>query len=99
MSKIQTILGLLLFLFILFSMDTIFGNPLRETFSNQVGLPGGRDVGLDNVGKKLDYKPAVKMNERDGNLVYSGNGFLGATAPYSRRDSDDQPLYFGFSSQ
>ena len=92
MSKIQTILGLLLFLFILFSMDTIFGNPLRETFSNQV-------VGLENVGKKLDYKPAVKMNERDGNLVYSGNVFLGATAPYSRRDSDDQPLYFGFSSQ
>jgi len=98
MSKIQTILGLLLFLFILFSMDTIFGNPLRETFSNQVGLPGGRDIGLDILGKKLDYNPVVKMNQRDGNLVYSGKGFLGATAPYDRRNSDDQPLFFGFSS-
>lgn len=32
MSKLQSILGLLVFLVIIFSMDMIFGNPLRETF-------------------------------------------------------------------
>jgi hypothetical protein len=97
MSKIQTVLGLLLFLFILFSMDTIFGNPLRETFSNQVGLPGGRNIGIDGVGKKLDYKIVAKTNKLNGNMIYSGSGFLGATAPYPK--GDDQPLFFGFSSQ
>ena len=34
MSKIQTIIYLFVFLIVLFSMDTIFGNPLRETFTN-----------------------------------------------------------------
>jgi len=97
MSKIQTVLGLLLFLFILFSMDTIFGNPLRETFSNKVGLPGGRDIGLDNVGKKIDYKPVIKTNRLNGNMIYSGRGFLGITSPYP--EGDDQPLFFGFSPQ
>ena len=33
MSKIQTIIYLFVFLIVLFSMDTIFGNPLRETFT------------------------------------------------------------------
>jgi hypothetical protein len=32
MSKIQTIIGLFGFLIILFSMNLIFGNPLKETF-------------------------------------------------------------------
>ena len=32
MTKIQTILILLLCLVIIFSMDMIFGNPIRETF-------------------------------------------------------------------
>ena len=95
MSKIQTILGLLLFLFILFSMDMIFGNPLRETFSNQIGIAGGRDIGIDGVGKKLDYKPVIRTNRLSGNMIYSGRGFLAAT-PHSK--GDDQPLFFGFSS-
>jgi len=96
MSKIQTILALLLFLFILFSMDMIFGNSFKESFSDKVGLPGGRDIGLDNVGKKLDYKPPIRVNTLNGNMIYSGRGFLGATDPYPK--GDDQPLFFGFSS-
>lgn len=95
MSKIQTILGLLLFLFILFSMDMIFGNPIRETFSNQIGLPGGRNIGINGVGSNLDYKPPIRTNTLNGNMIYSGSGFLGATAPYPK--GDDQPLFFGFS--
>ena len=100
MSKIQTILGLLLFLTIIFSMDMIFGNPIRESFSNQVGLPGGRNigingVGINGVGSNLDYKPVIRTNTLNGNMVYSGRGFLGATSPYPK--GDDQPLFFGFS--
>lgn len=95
MSKIQTILSLLLFIIVVFSMDMIFGNLLMETFSNQVGLPGGRNIGIDGVGKKLDYKPIVRTNTLNGDIVYSGNSFLAATP---RMESDDQPLFFGFSN-
>ena len=95
MSKIQTILSLLLFLVIMFSMDMIFGNPIRETFSNQVGLPGGRNIGIDGVGSVLNYKPAIRTNTLNGNMVYSGSGFLGVATPYPK--GDDQPLSFGFS--
>lgn len=98
MTKIQTILSLFLFLVIVFSMDMIFGNPIRETFSNQVGLPGGRSTGIQGVGfgesSKLNYKPVVRTNTLNGNMIYSGSGFLGATAPQYK--SDDQPLFFGF---
>ena len=96
MSKMQTILGLLLFLIILFSMDMIFGNPLRETFSNKIGLPGGRNVGINGIGSTLTYKPTIRTNTLSGNMVYSGNGFLAATGIYPK--GDDQPLFFGFSS-
>lgn len=98
MTKIQTIVSLLLFLIIIFSMDMIFGNPIRETFSNKVGLPGGRNIGIQGVGfgesSKLDYKPVVRTNTLNGNMIYSGSGFLGTTAPQFQ--SDDQPLFFGF---
>jgi len=98
MSKIQTSLFLFLFLVIVFSMDMIFGNPIRETFSNQVGLPGGRNIGIQGVGfgesSKLNYKPVVRTNTLNGNMIYSGSGFLGATALQYK--SDDQPLFFGF---
>lgn len=96
MSKIQTILALLLFLFVLFSMDMIFGNSLKELFSNKVGLAGGRDINFDIVGKNLDYKPPIRTNTLNGNMIYSGRGFLGVTDPYPK--GDDQPLFFGFSS-
>lgn len=98
MTKIQTILSLFLFLVIIFSMDMIFGNPIHETFSNQVGLPGGRNIGIKGVGfgesSKLNYKPVVRTNTLNGNMIYSGSGFLGATSP--QYQSDDQPLFFGF---
>lgn len=100
MTKIQTILSLFLFLVIVFSMDMIFGNPIRETFSNQVGLPGGRNIGIQGVGfgesSKLNYKPIIRTNTLNGNMIYSGSGFLAATSPYPK--GDDQPLFFGFSS-
>lgn len=95
MTKIQTILSLFLFLIIVFSMDMIFGNPIRETFSNQVGLPGGRNISINGVGSNLDYKPITRTNTLSGNIIYSGSGFLGVTAPYPK--GDDQPLFFGFS--
>jgi hypothetical protein len=92
MPKIQTILALLCFLFILFSMDMIFGNPIRETFSNQVGLPGGRSVGFEggNIGSQLNYKPNNKADRFNGDTVYSGKGFLAENEPRG----DDQPLFF-----
>ena len=95
MTKIQTIISLILFLVIVFSMDMIFGNPIRETFSNQIGLPGGRNISIQGVGSELNYKPLIRTNALNGNIVYSGSGFLGVTAPYPQ--GDDQPLFFGFS--
>lgn len=38
MSKIQLIVGLLLFLIVLFSMNIIFGNILRESFTSSVKM-------------------------------------------------------------
>ena len=36
MSKIELIMALLLFLLILFSMNMIFANPLKELFNNNI---------------------------------------------------------------
>lgn len=102
MTKIQTIVSLFVCLVIVFSMDIMFGNPIRETFSNQVGLPGGRNIGIDGgrfgESSKLNYQPSIRTNTKNGNMIYSRKGFLGATSPYGQRDSDDQPLFFGFSA-
>lgn len=95
MTKIQTILSLFLFLVIIFSMDMIFGNPLRETFNNRVGLPGGGNIGMGVIGSKLKHRP-IKMNSKNGNMRYSGSGYLGIPGPYPK--GDDQPLFYGFSS-
>jgi hypothetical protein len=103
MTKIQTILSLFLFLVIVFSMDMIFGNPIRETFSGRigkrVGIPGGSNIGIVSgslgEGSQLNYKPAIRTNTLNGNMVYSGRGFLGVDSPYPK--GDDQPLFFGFS--
>lgn len=51
MTKIQTILSLLLCLVIIFSMDMIFGNPLRETFR------GGGGIGMGGLG--LGVRPRI----------------------------------------
>jgi hypothetical protein len=83
MSTIQTILALLLFLFILSSMNMIFSNPFKEIFSNNV------DKGVD--------KDIKKNNKTSGNIIYSGSGFLDETTSYPK--GDDQPLFFGFSQK
>lgn len=87
MSKTQTILGLLLFLFILFSVDIQFGHSLK-LFSNQDSIE------LNNVIKLLDDN-VIEQNKLNRNVIYSGNGLLEDTIPYPK--GDDQPLFFGFS--
>jgi hypothetical protein len=54
MSKLQTIMWFLILLVLIFSMDMIFGNPIRETFKG-INVP---------VGSELDYKyePNKKIN-------------------------------------
>ena len=90
MSKIQTILSLFLVLVIIFSMNMIFDYPITETFRNKIGLPGGRNISIENNDL---YKPSLKLSTKNGNIGYSSKGFIG-----SEQQSDDQPLYFGFSS-
>ena len=86
MRKIQTILWLLILLIVIFSMDLIFGNPIKETFKG-IGLAGGRDV--NNGVIAAEYIPNAKVSD---------GGFLAAKIPRNYRgNSDDQPLHFGFS--
>ena len=85
MSKIETILGLLLFLLILFSMNMIFANPLKEIFSNNVSISKGIEI------------EQKKNNKISGNMIYSGSGFLDETVSYPK--GDDQPLFFGFNQK
>jgi len=86
MSKIQTILALLLFLLILFSMNMIFANSFKEMFSNNL------DLSNNDVNKDIK-----KNNKISGNMIYSGSGFLDETVSYPK--GDDQPLFFGFSQK
>jgi len=100
MTKIQTILSLFLFVVIVFSMDMFFGNPIRETFNNQIGLPSGINNGINGVdlckSSKLNYNSVIKPKTINGNMIYSGSSFLGDDTSYPK--GDDQPLFFGFSS-
>jgi hypothetical protein len=83
MSKIELISALLLFLLILFSMNMIFANPLKELFNNNVDK---------NINKEIE-----QTNKLSDNMIYSGSGFLDDT--YSYPKGDDQPLFFGFSQK
>lgn len=83
MKKIHTILLLFLFLVVLFFIDMMFGNPIRETFSNP-----------NQIGWDLDYKVPIKKDTLNGNMIYSGKGFLADT---NYPEGDDQALFFGFS--
>lgn len=84
MSKIQTILVLLLFLLILFSMNMIFANP----FNNNVNKGVNKEIEETNIlSDKIIYS----------GIIYSGSGFLDET--YSYPKGDDQPLFFGFSQK
>jgi hypothetical protein len=111
MSKIQSIICLLIFLIVLFSMDMIFGNPLRESFSGVawdsglgvgMGKSGiGRGVGIGGVGGDLHYRTTVLHNPLNGNMNYPNGkqaaGFLAANIPRNYRNKlDDQPLHFSF---
>lgn len=80
MNKLQTIFWLFLLLVIVFSMDQMFGNPIRESFK-----------GIEKpVGSELNYKydPNNKMKP--------GYGFLAGSPPSIMDNSDDQPLHFSF---
>lgn len=94
MSKIQTILYLLIFLIVIFSMDMIFGNPVRETFRGSTGT-GIEGSGL---GSKLNYRLRAKNNTLSGDMGYPEAGFTAATTPpnYKVKSEDDQPLHYSF---
>lgn len=66
MNKIQTILGLLIFLFVLFSMNMIFGNGLKETFSEEIENNETNQNNETKQNKKVDYTFLVnKLNIRN----------------------------------
>ena len=88
MHKVQTIISLLLFLVIVFSMDMIFGNPLMESFRGGGG--SGRGSGLSERGLGLGVG-------RQNILNNNNSGFLAADVPPSYfEQSDDEPLFFRF---
>lgn len=87
MKKILTIISLFMFLVVLFFADMMFGNPIRETFSNP----------KNNIGWDLNYKVPIKKDTLNGNMIYSGKGFLADTNTANYPEGDDQPLFFGFS--
>ena len=100
MSKSQTLIGLLIFLVILCSMDMIFGNPIRETFrgpgGGRIGIAGGHNIAVNSdngtVGSTLDYILPFRINKKYGNRMYAKNN----TIPNIVLESDDQPLFYGF---
>lgn len=70
MSKIQTIIYLFVFLIVLFSVDTIFGNPLRETFTN-TKLPIVSPSKTSNKKQHNEIKPSYKRQSDDQPLHFS----------------------------
>jgi hypothetical protein len=106
MSKAQSIIYLIIFIIVLFSMNQIFyseiRNRLRETFTKMptTGNQGG--TGFGYIGKKLDYTTSTNINSMNGNVEYQNNlksGFLGIEPPKSYiKNSDEHPLYYGFPS-
>ena len=71
MTKIQTILSLFLFLIIIFSIDMIFGNPIRETFrgggggGSGLGLGLGRGLALNNKSIITNDIPSYYFEQSD----------------------------------
>jgi hypothetical protein len=100
MSKAQSIIYLIIFIIVLFSMNQIFyseiRNRLRETFTKMptISIPGGT-----GFLKKLDYTTSTNINSMNGNMEYQNNlksGFLGKKSYI--KNSDEHPLYYGFPS-
>ena len=77
MSKIQTIIYLFVFLIVLFSMDTIFGNPLRETFTNtkmpivSPSINPAKTAKTSNKKQHNEIKPSYKRQSDDQPLHFS----------------------------
>ena len=75
MSKIQTIIYLFVFLIVLFSMDTIFGNPLRETFTNTKSSIRATTIvspsKTSNKKQNKEIKPSFKRQSDDQPLHFS----------------------------
>ena len=67
MSKIQTIVGLLLFLIILFSMNVIFGNVLRESSP----LPSESIKQFNKNDNKI-YSRLSTQNQNDDQPLFFG---------------------------
>ena len=69
MSKIQMIFGLLLFLIILFSMNMIFGNILRESFTKNITIssPSSSDLNLKKLNEKNDNKIHSRLSTQNQN--------------------------------
>jgi hypothetical protein len=64
MSKIQTIVGLLLFLIILFSMNMIFGNVLKESFT--------QNIKISSPTNKKKYSRLSTQNQNDDQPLFFG---------------------------
>ena len=77
MSKIQTIIYLFVFLIVLFSMDTIFGNPLRETFTNtkmpivSPSINPAKTSKTSNKKQNKEVRPSFKRQSDDQPLHFS----------------------------
>jgi hypothetical protein len=67
MSKIQTIFGLLLFLIILFSMNMIFGNILRETFAKNITISSPSPKNDNKI-----YSRLSTQNQNDDQPLFFG---------------------------
>jgi len=99
MSKIQTIIYLFVFLIVLFSMDMVFGNPLRETFRGGGGGGGfgGRGIGLGGLnglgGGLIANRMAFNRNINNNSLTTND------VPPYYFEQSDDEPLFFNWFNQ
>jgi hypothetical protein len=98
MNKIQSIIGLLIFIIIVFSMNMIFGKQM--SFSNEYFTNNKVSTGI--IGYELEYKPVNNIPNGDfsGNMRYPGKAYLGISNGntdfmYNNR-SDDSPLHFGF---
>ena len=107
MTKIQTILSLFLFLVIVFSMNMIFGNPIRETFRGGGGgglgrglgggLGGGLGEGLGRgLGRGLGGGLGGGLGIGLGNrLALNNKSIITNDIPsYYYEQSDYEPLFF-----
>jgi hypothetical protein len=68
MKKIQSIIFLFIFIILIFSMDMIFGNPLRETFKGIRMSPIGSDI---NSNQTIIQRRNVSNKSNDEPLNFS----------------------------